>query len=163
MRIIHRAAGLVAFSLVATFWTTSVIVELAGTRAAIAAAKEAIAWGLVALVPAVIVANASGMYRARARTGRDHKLPALLVRKRRRGIAVAVIGLTVLLPCALWLAWEAPGTAPLSSTFHAVQAIELVGGGINLILLGLNARDGYRMRARPRTAVTSTAVAGAGL
>jgi hypothetical protein len=161
MRSLHRAAGIVAFALVALFWSTSVIVELVASREAIAAAKEAIAWGLLALVPAVVAANGSGVYRARARTGRGNRLPKLLVRKRRRGIAVAVIGLTVLLPCALWLAWEAPGTGPLSGTFHAVQAIELVAGGINLILLGLNARDGYRMRARPRAAGTSTAVAGA--
>jgi hypothetical protein len=163
MRTIHRTAGIVAFALVAIFWSTSVIVELVGSREAIAAAKLGIAWGLAALVPAVIVANGSGVYRARSRTRPGGGLPPLLVRKRRRGAAVAAIGFTVLLPCALWLAWHASGNAPLSGTFHAVQAIELAGGGINLILLGLNARDGYRMRGRPRTAPAAATVAQAGI
>ena len=163
MRTIHRVAGIAAFSLVAIFWSTSVIVELIGSREAIAITKEAIAWGLVALVPAVIAANGSGVYQARARAGHGGVLPKLLVRKRRRGIAVAGIGLTVLAPCALWLAYQASGSGPLSGTFHSVQAIELAGGGINMILLGLNARDGYRMRGRPRFARTSGVVARAGI
>lgn len=161
MRNIHRGAGMVALSLVAIFWTTSAVVELVGNHEAIAAAKYAIAWGLLGLVPAVIAANGSGMYRARAGARHGRGLPKLLVRKRRRGIAVAVIGCTVLAPCALWLAWHAGG--PLNPTFHIVQAIELAFGGINFVLLGLNARDGFRMRVRPRTAAAPAAVARAGV
>lgn len=146
MRTLHRIAGMAALGLVATFWMASAVVELAGSRGAVDAVKQGIAWGLLVLVPSVIAANVSGMREAHSRTPAGRRLPPLLARKRRRGIIVAVVGLTVLAPCALWLAWRTSLAAPLDATFHAVQGVELVGGAINFVLLALNARDGYRMR-----------------
>lgn len=161
MRRLHAAGGLIALSLVVAFWVASVAAEISGDRQTIAVAKEAIAWGLLLLVPSVMAANGSGFRLARPRTRAGHRLPALLARKRRRGIAVAAIGLTVLTPCALWLAWAAHGAEPLSGTFHAVQALELVGGTVNAGLLAMNARDGRRVRApRQRSWLHATAAAG---
>ena len=151
MRTLHRTAGMAALGLIATFWIASAAVEVTGSREAVATVKEGIAWGLLLLVPSVIAANASGMREARRRTPMGRGLPPLLARKQRRGIIVAVLGLTVLAPCALWLAWRASQTGALGATFHAVQGVELAGGAINFVLLALNARDGYRMRKPART------------
>jgi hypothetical protein len=158
MRNLHATAGILALTLVALFWTASLTAEIAGDREAMAAVKTAIAWGLLALVPAVVAANGSGFGLARPRPRDGHGLPPLLARKRRRGIAVAAIGLTVLMPCALWLASAANAPGPLPATFHAVQALELAGGALNATLLAMNARDGRRLRA-PRRRVTHLAPA----
>jgi hypothetical protein len=152
---------MMALALVIVFWVASVAAEIVGDRQTIATTKTAIAWGLLVLVPSVIAANGSGLRLARLRTRIGHRLPPLLARKQRRGIAVAVIGLTVLMPCALWLASAANGAGPLSGMFHAVQALELVGGTINASLLAMNARDGRRLRA-PRQRSSPHATAGAG-
>jgi hypothetical protein len=139
-------AGLAALGLVGTFWTASVVVELVGDRDLIATTKQAIAWGLLLLVPAVMTTNATGFRELRRRTPRGRAVPRLLARKLRRGVAVAILGVTVLVPCALWLAWTTADPGPLTGTFHVVQAIELAVGAVNLVLLSLNARDGFRMR-----------------
>jgi hypothetical protein len=103
------------------------------------------------LAPAIVSTNVTGLREARRRTRSGTQLPKLLIRKRQRGIAIAAIGMTVLVPCALWLAWRA-NAGRIEGWFHLVQGIELVAGAINLALLSLNARDGYRMRTpRPST------------
>jgi hypothetical protein len=157
MRLLHRTAAVSALTLVGTFWLASVVVELAGSREAIAVVKQAIAWGLLLLVPSVIAANASGMQQARARIRNGRAMPLLLARKQRRGIAVAAIGLFVLAPCALWLASRASLPAPLDRSFHVIQGLELAGGAANFVLLALNARDGLRMR-KPRRVPAPPAV-----
>ena len=35
-----------------------------------------------------------------------------------------------------------------NATFHAVQVVELVAGALNLALLGMNLRDGFRLTGR---------------
>ena len=152
-------AGVTALVLVGTFWTASAAVELFGSSDAAVGVKTAIAWGLLILVPAIAATNVSGLRGARRRTGSGRQLPKLLVRKQQRGIAIAAIGMTVLVPCALWLAWRA-NAGLIDGWFHVVQGIELVAGAINLALLSLNARDGYRMRApSPRTHAHGVAAA----
>ena len=62
---------------------------------------------------------------------------------------IAANGLLVLVPCAIALnRWAAAGT--FDSTFYIVQAIELIAGAINFVLMGLNVRDGLRMAGRLR-------------
>ena len=60
---------------------------------------------------------------------------------------IAANGLLVLAPSALFLAWKA-GSGEFDAAFIVVQAIELVAGSANLALMGLNIRDGLRMRKR---------------
>ena len=61
---------------------------------------------------------------------------------------IAANGMLVLIPSALFLASKA-GSGAFDTTFYAVQAIELAGG-MNIVLLGLNMRDGLRMNAQLR-------------
>jgi hypothetical protein len=141
---IHLAAGLLATLCIAVFLIATIGVELAGSPQAVAQVKAAIvAPGLWILIPAIAAAGGSGMALARQRQGR------LVQSKRRRMPFVAANGLLVLLPCALVLQnWATAGR--FDAAFYAVQAAELLAGGANLVLMGLNLRDGLRLAGRLR-------------
>jgi Na+/H+ antiporter NhaA len=62
---------------------------------------------------------------------------------------IAANGILVLGPSVLYLASKA-GAGEFDSGFYAVQATELVVGVTNIALLGLNMRDGLRMKGRFR-------------
>lgn len=139
--IIHPAAGALALLTIAIFWLSTVVSELSGSRDLVVAIKSAIPWGLLVLVPALAATGGSGLALSQGvRSGAVGK-------KLRRMPFIAANGLLVLLPSALFLAAKAKAGA-FDATFYAVQAIELVAGPINLFLLGLNMRDGFRMSGR---------------
>jgi hypothetical protein len=62
---------------------------------------------------------------------------------------IAANGLLVLIPSALFLASKA-SAGEFDTAFYAVQAIELAAGAANIMLLGLNMRDGLKMSGRLR-------------
>jgi hypothetical protein len=136
----HAIAGGIAFITILVFFSATVIVEVGGDPAAIARAKAAIVQGLWLLIPALMLTGASGFALARGRSGR------LLAAKQRRMPFIAGNGLLILLPAALLLdRWAAAGQ--LDGMFYTVQAVELLAGAVNLTLMGLNIRDGVRLRA----------------
>lgn len=55
----------------------------------------------------------------------------------------------ILIPSALFLASKAQA-AECDATFYAVQTLELAAGAANIALLGLNIRDGLKMKGRFR-------------
>jgi hypothetical protein len=59
-------------------------------------------------------------------------------------------GVLILIPAALFLASKARA-GEFDTAFYAVQVIELVTGAVNITLLGLNMRDGLRMKGRLRS------------
>ncbi|MDF1486565.1 hypothetical protein PY257_15490, partial [Ramlibacter sp. H39-3-26] len=63
----------------------------------------------------------------------------------------------ILIPSALYLASKARA-GEFDSVFYAVQALELVAGAVNITLLGLNMRDGLRMKGRLRRPQASRAL-----
>lgn len=65
---------------------------------------------------------------------------------------IAANRVLVRLPCAILLnRWAAAGN--FDAAFYAVQAIELLAGAINLMLMDLKARDGLRVAGRLRVAL----------
>jgi len=66
---------------------------------------------------------------------------------------IAGNGILILIPSALFLAIKAEATE-FDGWFYAVQLLELIAGATNITLLGLNMRDGLRVkgwfRATPR-------------
>jgi hypothetical protein len=141
LRRLHPIAGLLALATVATFWISTVAVELSGTPADIAAVKGAILWGMLVLVPAIALAGASGV-----RLGRTSLAPRAMAKQRRMPV-IALNGLVVLVPSAVFLAQRA-ATGPLDQTFYAVQAAELIAGAVNITLMALSVRDGFRLTGR---------------
>ncbi len=69
--------------------------------------------------------------------------------KIRRTQLIAANGILVLMPAAFFLAAKAKG-GEFDAVFYSVQALELFAGAANIALLGLNMRDGLRMKGRFR-------------
>lgn len=143
---VHRAASVIATLTIATFFVSTLVVELMGDAGAITRVKALIVTpGLFILIPALMATGGSGFALARGRSGR------LVDLKKRRMPVIVALGALVLLPCALVLAqWSAAGR--YDGAFYALQALELLAGAVNLTLMALNARDGLRLagRLRPR-------------
>jgi hypothetical protein len=138
---VHAIAGALAFLIILSFLSSSLAAELWGDPASIAGVKTVIAWSLLALVPALAATGGSGF----AMSGRPKG--GMLLAKFRRMQVVAGNGLLVLVPSALFLAWKA-GEGEFDAAFVAVQIVELAAGSANLVLMGLNIRDGLRMTGR---------------
>ena len=135
----HLIAGFLAPLCMATFFVSTLLVELFGSPAAVAQLKSLIVTpGLWILIPAIAAAGGSGLFLSKSRRGR------LVDTKKKRMPFIAANGLLVLVPCAIFLnRWATAGT--FDTPFYGVQAIELIAGAINLTLMGLNMRDGLRM------------------
>ena len=58
---------------------------------------------------------------------------------------IAGNGILLLIPSALFLASKA-SAGEFDTSFYLVQALELVSGGVNITLLGLNMRDGLKLK-----------------
>lgn len=140
----HLIAGLLATLIIAAFFLSTVLVELFGSHEAVAIVKGLIVLpGLFILVPAIAATGGSGFYLSKSRQGR------LVDAKQKRMPFIAANGLLVLIPCAIFLnRWAAAGA--FDTTFYMVQALELLAGAINLMLMGMNMRDGMRLSGRFR-------------
>jgi len=143
IKIIHPVAGAVAILTIATFWLSTVITELFASLAVVTTVKTAIPWGFLLLIPALAAAGGSGFNLAKGRrTG-------LIATKMKRIPIIAANGILVLIPSALYLASKAKA-GEFDTAFYAVQALELAAGAVNIMLLGLNIRDGLKMTGRFR-------------
>lgn len=143
IKIIHPVAGVLAILTIATFWLSTALSELFASPAVVTAVKTTIPWGFLLLIPALAVAGGSGFALAKGRRG------GLIGAKIKRMPLIAGNGILVLIPSALLLAYKARA-GEFDTTFYAVQAIELVAGAANIALLGLNIRDGLKMKGRLR-------------
>ncbi len=145
----HFIAGLIATLTIATFFLTTVIVELFGSHEAVAIVKSLIVMpGLFILVPAIAATGGSGFALSKSRQGR------LVDSKKKRMPFIAANGLLVLLPSAIFLdRWASAGS--FDTAFYLVQGVELLAGAVNLTLMGLNIRDGIKMSGRFRAVPTT--------
>jgi hypothetical protein len=150
LKRIHLLASIIATLAIATFSTSTILVELFGSHQAVASLKSLIVMpGLFILVPALAATGGSGFALSKNRTGR------LVETKKKRMPFIAINGLFILLPAAILLdRWAAAGA--FDTLFFIVQAAELVAGAVNLTLMGLNMRDGLRLGGRLRQTYQST-------
>lgn len=143
IKSIHPMAGALAILTIAIFWLSTVFSELLGSQSTIVAVKTAIPWGFLLLIPAIAIAGGSGFALAKGhRSG-------LIGSKVKRMPLVAANGLLILIPSALYLSFKA-NSGSFDTTFYAVQALELLAGATNITVLGLNMRDGLKMKGRFR-------------
>ncbi len=103
--------------------------------------KGLIPYGFILLIPALMLAGVSGM-----RLGGTWRSPVVATRKKRMPF-IAMNGILILVPSALVLRHLA-FNGNFGTGFCALQAVELVAGAVNIGLLGLNMRDGFRLRRR---------------
>lgn len=140
----HAIAGVVGFLTIATFWTSTIVSEAFGTHSEITIVKNAILWGMIVLIPAMALAGGSGMSLGQGRS------EAEVIKKKRRMPLIAGNGLLVLLPSAIFLATKA-NAGTFDTAFFAIQGVELTAGALNLTMMGLNIRDGLRLRVQGPT------------
>lgn len=140
-RKLHAIAAVLSLAFIATFWIATVITELFLSNEAVVWVKQGIAYALVGFVPVMMATGASGF----AMGGKSPH--PLIVAKRRRMPFIVGIGLLVLVPAAIFLAARAHAGV-FDSTFYSVQSLELAAGAVNLVLIGLNFRDGLRFHDR---------------
>jgi hypothetical protein len=144
IKMLHPAAGAVAILTIATFWLSTALAELFASEAVVTTVKTAIPWGFLVLIPALLAAGGSGfaLAKGRSRVG-------LVGAKVKRMPLIAANGILILIPSALFLATKARA-AEFDTSFYAVQGLELAAGAANIALLGLNMRDGLKMKGRLR-------------
>ena len=143
-RTVHLVAGILATSVIATFFASTTLVELFGSDEAVAKVKALIVTpGLWILIPAIAATGGSGFSLSQSRQG------MLVENKKKRMPFIAANGILVLVPSAIFLnLWAAQGL--FDTRFYLVQALELLAGATNLTLMGLNIRDGLRLSGRMR-------------
>lgn len=141
LKAIHPLAGALALLIICIFWFATLVSEIFGPVEAVVAVKTLIPWGFLLLVPALMAAGGSGFRLARGARG------GLVGAKRRRMPIIAANGLLILIPAALFLAARARA-GEFDTAFYGVQLVELAAGAVNIALLGLNMRDGLRMKGR---------------
>jgi len=138
---IHAFAGVVALLMIATFWTSTLISELFADHATIAYVKQLILKGMFILIPSMMMVGASGFSLSQKMRG-----PVVEAKKKRMRI-IAVNGIVVLLPSAFFLAAKA-SAGVFDTVFYSVQALELIAGLTNMILIILNIRLGRKLSGR---------------
>ena len=70
-----------------------------------------------------------------------------IVAKRCRMPMIAANGLLILLPCAFFLSFKA-AAGQFDSVFYAIQAVELVAGASNLLLMFKSMQDAKSIRKK---------------
>jgi len=139
IKIVHPVAGGVALLTIATFWLSTVVSELSGSHVLITSVKTTIPWGFLLLIPALAVAGGTGIFMSKgSRAG-------LVGTKFKRMPFIGGNGILVLIPSALFLASKA-SAGEFDANFYLVQALELIAGAVNITLLGLNMRDGLKLK-----------------
>ncbi|MCU7929792.1 MAG: hypothetical protein KZQ90_03250 [Candidatus Thiodiazotropha sp. (ex Codakia rugifera)] len=141
-RKIHLSVAVIATLSIATFFTSTVIVELSGSHEQIATVKRLIVMpGLFILVPAIAITGGTGFALSKQRSG------SLVDRKKKRMPIIGANGLLILLPAAIFLdQWASSGSFDVK--FYIVQTLELLAGAVNLTLMSMNIRDGLRLSGR---------------
>ena len=136
---VHKIASLVATVCIATFFTSTLLVEAVGSAEMVAFVKSLIVMpGILILIPAMAITGATGFSLAKERKGR------VIEAKRKRMPIIAFIGMFILLPAAIYLnSWAAEGM--FDTKFYILQAIELVAGAINLTLMIKSMKDGKKL------------------
>jgi hypothetical protein len=141
---VHAAVGTLALVTVASFWISTVWSEVTGDPVVITTVKRGILWGMAWLVPLMALTGGSGFRLARGWSD------PLIARKLWRMKLAGANGLLVLAPSAVVLAQRA-SAGQFDRMFYVVQAVELAAGLAQLMLLGLNMRDGLRLSGRLAT------------
>ena len=136
---IHKIASILATVCIATFFTSTLIVELFATEEMITYVKSLIvAPGIFILVPAMAITGATGFSLAKARKGR------VIEAKKKRMPIIAFIGMVILLPAAILLNnWASEGLFDMK--FYVLQGIELIAGAVNLTLMIKSMQDAKKL------------------
>lgn len=137
---LHAIAGILAFLLILSFFLASLVCELSGNLTWLLQLKKIIfftMWAMVILVPAAAFTG-----NELAGKSKDERVE----KKRGRMRWIAPNGM-ILLSLASFLFYKV-SKDEIDLLFYAAQVAELIVGAINILLLGLMIRDGFRLTRR---------------
>lgn len=146
LKNIHKVAAILAFLLITSFLTSTIIADLLATPEKIAQVKNTILMFIPILILAMIATGLSAKKLYPSAVTGKFKL------KQTRLKVAAINGTLILLPAAVVLAkWSALGQ--FDGLYWTVQILEVIAGMTNLTMIGLNIRDGIRLgvKAKKRT------------
>ncbi|PKH08124.1 hypothetical protein [Moritella sp. Urea-trap-13] len=138
LKSIHKAAAILAFLLITSFLSSTIIADVLATPAQIAQVKHTILLFIPGLIAAMMVTGKS------AKILYPGAMTGVFKIKQRRMKLAAINGTLILLPAAIVLAkWSA--LDQFDELYWAVQILEIIAGTTNLTMIGLNIRDGIRL------------------
>ncbi len=138
---LHKVTGFLALTLILIFITSSIYIEINGNVILIQKVKSLIVFpGLFILIPSLIITGSVGFRLA----GQSKNV--YILKKKKRMPFIALNGIFILIPCALYLKYLSTHT--LDSTFYLVQTLEICAGFINCVLIILNIRDGIWIKKK---------------
>ncbi|WP_192507468.1 hypothetical protein [Pseudoalteromonas aurantia] len=141
---LHRIAAVTAFICVVTFFVSTVSAEVFGSKELIILVKSLVVFpGLFILVPCIATTGATGAALSKTKKGR------VVDGKKKRMPFIAINGVFVLVPAAMFLNYKAAAGA-FDTTFVAIQIIELIVGAVNGALMFLNIRDGKKLTGKKK-------------
>ncbi|OLQ94652.1 hypothetical protein BIY21_08010 [Vibrio ponticus] len=136
LKTLHRSCAVLAFITIASFFSSTLVSELFASQQTVAVVKQAIAYAVWGLIPLMAITGATG-----AKLAPKVKMGVGPIgRKKQRMPIIAINGLVVLLPAALYLNSLA-SQGDFGATFYTVQIIELLAGTTNLMLMALSLKD----------------------
>jgi hypothetical protein len=154
MRRLHAVLALLSVLFISGFLIATVAGDLSGDVVAMTASKRVVAWLLLPLVLCLAGTGGVGAFLARGGGG------GLIDVKKRRMRVIALNGVSVLAPLAIIL-WRLAEAHRFDSVYWVLQVVELLAGGVNLVLILMNVRDGLRLSGRLRPVVPHPAGGGA--
>ncbi|EIZ9928852.1 hypothetical protein [Vibrio parahaemolyticus] len=136
LKTVHRTCAILAFLTIASFFSSTLISEVFASTQTIAVVKQVIAYTVWGLIPLMAITGATG-----AKLAPKVKMGVGPIgRKKKRMPIIAINGLVILLPAALYLNTLA-SQGDFGTNFYIVQVFELLAGATNLTLMGLSLRD----------------------
>ncbi|MGF1911310.1 hypothetical protein L4C38_17955 [Vibrio kasasachensis] len=143
LKMLHRTCAVLAFVTIASFFSSTLISELFTSHQTVAQVKQVIAYAVWGLIPLMAITGATG-----AKLAPNVKMGVGPIgRKKKRMPIIAINGLVVLLPAALYLNSLA-SQGDFGATFYTIQVIELMAGAVNLTLMSLNLRDVFTIKRK---------------
>jgi len=139
---IHLIGAILSTLCIGSFFTSSILSELFGSPEFIATVKHLIVLpGLLILVPAIAITGFTGVILSKDRKG------LLVANKKKRMAFIGANGILILIPAAIFLN-QLAASGSFGMKFYVVQGLELVAGASNLFLMGMNIRDGLKMKGK---------------
>ena len=147
--LLHALAGTAEMLIIASFWISTLVSEVFMSHTAVAEVKHGILFTLFLLVPLMAVTGGSGFSLGKMKKGIS-SWDRVLDRKKMRMAIIVVNAFLVMIPVAFFLNGKA-ASGEFDAVFYAVQALELLAGGVQLALMRLNFRDGLKLAGKLRS------------
>ena len=147
--LLHAIAGTTAMIIIASFWISTLVSEVFLTHTAVAEVKHGILYSLFLLLPLMAVTGGSGFSLGKMKKGIS-SWDLILDRKKKRMAIIVANAFLVMIPVAFFLNNKA-ASGEFDTVFYAIQALELLAGGMQLALMSLNFRDGLKLAGKLRS------------